>query len=148
MRSFDSPAAFAAFLQGVARTVPQAEHKAMETASAHHLAEVQKIPGRYHDGWASLADATKADRVRKGFPEDEPLLRTGALRKSYKRRVINARLASVGSNDPRAPLFENGTSKMPPRPVLGTAAKQDGKNVAEIIGQRMHRHLLGGSVED
>lgn len=145
-QSFASFAAFAAYLEGIARTAPYAERAGLNKASEHMLEAIQKIPGVYQGGWEELADRTKKDRIKRGFSENDPLLRSGELKKSYFRRVINTRHAKVGSGDPRAPWFETGTRYMPPRPVIGTAVAKEGKNCSSIIGDRMHKHLITGTV--
>ena len=143
MRTFDSFSAFAAYLESLARTAPQAEHKAMDEASQDVLTAAKAMPGRYQTGWPQLAAATKADRVRRGFSPNDPLLRTGELRDSYQRNVADHRHAEIGSNDKRAAWFEMGTSRMPPRPVLLTAGTEREKPVHDIIGRRIYRHLCG-----
>lgn len=142
-RSFDSFAAFASHLEHLARTAPQAEHKAMDEASTDVLTAAKAMPGHYQEGWPQLAGPTQEQRVRLGFSANDPLLRTGGLRDSYQRRVVDHRHASIGSNDKRAPWFEYGTSKMPPRPVLLRAAIEREKHVHDIIGRRIIRHLSG-----
>lgn len=82
--------------------------------------------GTYQDGegpfpaWANLAEATVDDRLRKGFTPDDPLLRTGDLRKSITTKV-DGNVAGIGSESPIALYQEQGTSKIPPRPFLGPA---------------------------
>lgn len=96
-------------------------------------------------GWAELADATKDDRVRRGFSENDPGLRTGAMRDSIG-IAVGAREAVVGSNDDHLVWFELGTSKQPPRSVLGIAAVHKGPQVARILGQGAVKALTGGGV--
>ena len=69
-----------------------------EEVTNHVTSEAAKIVrdnakgriGDYQDhvgpfkAWAPLAESTKADRVAKGYPEDEPLLREGVLRDSIE----------------------------------------------------------------
>ena len=141
--SFTSFAQFAAHIRHIERTAPQVEHHAMDEASKHFLDAVHAIPGVYQAGWAELEEATQADRVRRGYSANDPLLRSGGLRDSYQRRVLDNRHAIVGSDDPRAPWFENGTRHMPPRPVIGAADAQHGKRIADGIGRHVHHHLIG-----
>ena len=104
-------------------------------AVTSHIAEVgakaiqedaQRRIGSYQDGeggfpaWANLAPATVDDRIRKGFTPDDPLLRTGDLRKSYARHVSGSE-ATIGSPSLIALYQEQGTATIPPRPVLGPA---------------------------
>jgi hypothetical protein len=44
--------------------------------------EAKSAIGTYRYHWSELADATKEDRAKKGFSEDEPGLRTGEMRDS------------------------------------------------------------------
>lgn len=146
---FDSISAFAAHMGRLVQTLPAAETRAVTGASAVILAEARSIPGHYQSAvgpapaWPALAESTRRDRVRKGFTPDDPLLRTGELARSYQSKVTSPRSAEVGSDDPRAPLFEFGTSRMPPRPVLLTAAVRKEPETHLIAGQAIFTHLTG-----
>lgn len=69
-------------------------------------AEAQNSIGTYQPArgdtpaWAPLSEATKADRVAKGFTPDDPLLRTGELRDSIGVRPIDDDALLVGVFDP------------------------------------------------
>lgn len=143
MRSFTSFAQFAAHIRQIERTAPQVEHHAIDDASRHFLDAVHDIPGVYQTGWPGLEESTQADRVRHGYSADDPLLRNGTLRDSYQRHVLDHRHAVVGSDDPRAAWFENGTSRMPPRPILQAAEAAYGKHIADGIGLHVHHHIIG-----
>ena len=52
--------------------------------------------------------------------------------------------ATVGSTDPVMLWQELGTSKMPPRPVLGLALYRNIDKVQEIIGKFAARGIAGG----
>jgi hypothetical protein len=56
--------------------------------------------------------------------------------------------AVIGSNDQNLVYFELGTSRQSPRSVLGTAAHQTERHVAEIIGSGVVRALVGDGVVD
>ena len=144
-RSFDSLGALASFLEHVARTVPQAEESALDEASTFLLEKVKAIPGHYQSDpqWPALAEATVEDRTRKGFTPDDPLCRTGGFAESFHRHVEGPHRAEVGTDDPRAAMFEHGTSRMPPRPVLGAAKAQHEHHLEDIIGRRIQRHIGG-----
>ena len=96
-----------------------------------------------HSGlWNELAPSTKADRVQKGFSENEPLLRTGKLRDSIKVSV-HGPLAVVGSNEDIMVWQELGTHKIPPRPVLGLTAHKHGKDAASLVAATFVSQLFG-----
>jgi hypothetical protein len=124
------------------------EHEALEKAAKVVEAEAKKEIGSYQSAagpfvaWRDLADSTKDDRVKKGFPEDEPGLRTGEMRDSIE-HVVGEREAVVGSNDDHLVWFELGTDKQPPRSVLGLAAVHKGPEVARILGLSFVKNLMG-----
>lgn len=70
--------------------------------------------------WSPLAPATVADRIRKGFTPDDPLLRSGAMRSSIGFRN-DARELFVGSDSPIMMWQEMGTKRIPARSPLGGA---------------------------
>jgi hypothetical protein len=114
---------------------------AVEIAQAkigHYQDEVPPFPA-----WPELADSTKADRVRQGYPADEPLLRTGELRDSISHHV-EPMLLEVGSVDPVMKYQEHGTDKIPPRPVIGPAMLEIIPVAQEILGGALADVLAGG----
>lgn len=92
----------------------------------------QPAVGPFQD-WAPLAESTEADKARKGFPQEAPLLRTGEFRETWEHEVRGFE-AVVGSKDKRAPWFEFGTVNMPPRPVLGPAVIHNEHTLRRILG--------------
>lgn len=92
------------------------------------------------DAWAPLAQATMDQRVSKGFPANNPLLRSGELRDSITMRS-EGNGAIIGSTLDIALYQENGTENIPPRPFLGPAAGEvmDGapELIARVISARM-----------
>lgn len=72
------------------------------------------------DAWAPLATSTKADRVRQGYTEDDPLLRSGELRNSIESEVVGL-AAIVGTKSQIGFWQEIGTDRIPPRPFIGPA---------------------------
>lgn len=131
---------FAARLEKLAVTGIAPMLLALDAAAAiiEHEAKAEighyqrKNTGRF-EPWAELADSTKAERVRLGFSENEPLLRTGDLRDSISREVHGLE-AVVGSTSMIMVYQELGTDTIPPRAVLGLAAMRKSKQVAALIG--------------
>lgn len=78
--------------------------------------------GTYRYDWTPLAESTQADRVRQGWPADEPLLRTGALAASIQHKVETTPIGAEGlvySDDIIAFYQEMGTDRgIPPRSFL------------------------------
>jgi HK97 gp10 family phage protein len=110
------------------------------------LGEYQDSAGPFNS-WDELADFTKEDRVAKGFPENEPLLRTGELRDSIAHEVIGLE-AVIGSKDPIAEWQEFGTDHIPPRPFIGPASFENKDKVEGILGAATVRGLsYGGAIE-
>lgn len=144
-RTFNSVGALANFMEGIANSLPQAQHAALDEASTFLLEKVKAIPGNYQSDpvWPPLAEATVEDRVRKGFTPDDPLRRTGEFAESFDKHVDSPTRAEVGSNDERTGMVEYGTKRMPPRPVLGAAKVQHDKVMIEIVGRRIQRHIGG-----
>lgn len=128
-----------------------AEHQAMEQACLLVENEAKREIGTYQSGagpfvpWAELADSTKDDRARKGFPDNEPLLRTGTLRDSIEHKVGDKE-GCIGSDSPIAEYQELGTVHIPPRSFLGGAAVRKGPQVAQILGLSVVRALVGDAV--
>lgn len=99
------------------------------------------------DAWAELADATKADRVARGFTENDPLLRSGELRDGIKHEVEDWE-ATIGSEDPVMLFQELGTENMPPRPVLGTALWLNIDKIQQLVGFAAASGFVGGEPID
>jgi HK97 gp10 family phage protein len=133
---FERLAAEAGAQQGLEKAAKLLEEKAKEAIGQYHDA-VGPIPA-----WADLADATKEDRARLGFPEDEPLLRTGELRDSISHEV-SGNEAWIGSDSEIAEYHETGTSRMPPRPIFGTALYSNIDEAVDAIGHAAAVHISG-----
>ena len=148
MRTFNSGRAFAAFLLRMAAAEQQAVADGLAAAAKIVEDEAKASFGHYQArsgpfrAWAALADSTKRDRVRKGFPEDAPLLRTGHERDTIETRV-SGNDAFVGSDSKVLAYLEFGTEKMPPRRVLGGAAARKAREVGEAM-TRPTLDLLAG----
>ena len=139
---------FATFLAGAPIRLAAAEYSAMERAAKLVQAETRHEIGTYQSdagpfaAWAELADSTKQDRVRQGFTENDPGLRTGEMQASIG-YAVGVREAAVGSDEEKMEWFELGTSKQPPRSALGGAAFRKAPEVAQILGQSAVMALLG-----
>ncbi|MEQ1694783.1 MAG: hypothetical protein ABL901_02985 [Hyphomicrobiaceae bacterium] len=102
--------------------------------------EAKSAIGTYKYGWPRLSARTVV-RKRTG---DKPLLETGKLQASFKVKS-GPHTATVYSDDPKAGYFERGTSKMPPRPILGPAihhARAEAQKALLADVQSMFRRSL------
>jgi len=115
---------------------------AIETTAKEEIGHYQAAAGPFA-AWEPLADSTVADRVSKGFTPDDPLLRTGELQDSIVHEVGDWE-ATVGSTDPVMIFHEFGTSKMPPRPVIGPALFHNAEHVQKLIGDAAVSVFVGG----
>lgn len=147
MMEFRSLADLAGHIERIAAEADA--QKGLEKAAKLLEVKAKDAVGEYHDAvgkapaWAELADATKADRVAKGFAEDEPLLRTGELRDSIGHQVEGSE-AWIGSDSELAEYHEFGTSHMPPRPIFGTALYENIDEAVSAIGHEATAHISGG----
>jgi hypothetical protein len=125
-----------------------AEHEALERAAQIVEKEAKASVGEYQGqagpfvAWAELAPATKFDRAGKGFPENEPELRTGEMRDSIEHTIIG-REAHIGSNSDVLYWQEVGTKNMPPRSILGGAAVRKTDEVLADISSEVITALSG-----
>jgi hypothetical protein len=116
----------------------------VEKAAKDKIGEYQGQAGQFV-GWAQLADSTMDDRVRQGFSEDEPGLRSGKMRDSIEHKV-GFQEVQIGSDDDNLVWFELGTVKQPPRSVLGGAAFEEAPKIVEHLGVAMEAFLIGKGV--
>lgn len=134
----------------MAAEVVIAEHEALEKGAEIVEKEAKDAIGVYQTqagpfaAWAELADATKADRVARGYSENDPELRTGDLRDSIEHTVLGHE-AHIGSDSEIMVFQELGTATMPARSILGGAAVRKGPEVAMIAGSEVVAALIGGS---
>ena len=143
-------------LSNIKHEMPKNVRAVLTKAALMIERDAKQSVGTYQDaappfaGWAELADSTKDDRVRKGFSENEPELRTGALRDSYGHDVEMTGPMSgeavIGSNSDVAVWQELGTKNMPPRTIIGGAAVRQSPKVAALIGKSVHMALVGEEV--
>jgi HK97 gp10 family phage protein len=152
MKEFGSMAKFAEHLVMMsAGGFALAMHSSMSAIGALVEARAKEEIGEYQpavgpfQAWPELAQATKDDRVRQGYSENDPLLRTGELRDSVSHESAGLEVA-IGSTSDVMVYHEFGTSKMPARPVLGTAAFSSKDKIMEILGAAAVIGLSGGHV--
>lgn len=138
---FSNMGAFATFLQSNLSS-RIAKLPLLEVAAQVIEVEAKSIMGEYQRNnmgpfvkWKELTPYTKRERLRLGYSENNPLVRSGKLRNSITHDTdVSGLEAIVGSDDQRMVYTELGTSKMPPRPVLGLAAYRTRKKVVNLLG--------------
>jgi phage gpG-like protein len=149
MKEFSSFGTFAAHLGRLALIGEEVTHhvteegaKIIQKGAQAKLGEYQEYTGPFN-AWAELADSTKADRVAQGFPENEPLLRTGTLHDSIE-ISCSGNHAVVGSNDEVALYQEVGTDRgIPPRPFLGPAGFEAKQPIGVMAANTMIAWVSG-----
>lgn len=151
-RAFTSMNAFAAHLL-VRQALVVAELRtglkfvttAIKDTAQAELGHYQSQVGPF-EAWKELADATKEDRVSQGFTENDPLLRSGALKESINDEVV-ALDGYVGSDNDEAVWMELGTDKAPPRSYLGPAVIHNEDLIKEVLGAALVTGILGSGVK-
>jgi phage gpG-like protein len=116
---------------------------AIENTAREEFGVYQPKVGEF-PAWKQLADATQEERERQGFTPNDPLLRTGDLQDSLAHETEGFE-AVIGSTSEIMVFHEMGTSKMPPRPVLGPAAVRNEKTIEKVIGAAVVAGLIGGA---
>ena len=142
MREFD----LFRFAEFVAHDLPhdvqRARERALEVGAQIIQKEARRVIGTYDYGWEQLAESTQADREKKGYPANEPLLRSGEMRDSIHYQIIaKGHLAEIGSDSDVAVYQELGTSTIPARPFLAGAAVKTEKQIKKVV-----RQMVGGAV--
>lgn len=100
--------------------------------------------------WESLADATVLERHRLGYPDDEPLLRTGAIRDAITTWPGNGPrewMVGIPAGDPSAAAglaAEVGTPHEPQRAFLGPAVIEVGHDIGGHVGGMVEAVIKGG----
>src|ERR1700689_3980698 len=85
---------FTAHLQKLIAGMPAFETAILSRIGARVTTAAKDKIGEYQDeagpfaAWAPLAESTKEDRLREGYSEDNPELRTGELRDSIEYVVV------------------------------------------------------------
>jgi HK97 gp10 family phage protein len=151
VREFESVLAFAEHLVVLKHELHKhTEHglekalQIIQTDAEQQIGHYQEAAGRFPE-WAPLADSTEAEKARLGYPADAPLLREGDLQHSFSHEV-EGNEGIVGSTDPTMVYHEFGTSKMPPRPVMGPAVFNNRNKVEKIIGRALVEAIVDGEV--
>ena len=150
-KEFSSFGGLARHLTGVAVTVKVAEHHGLKQVAQLVEATAKAEIGHYQPkvgpfpAWAPLADSTEAQKAAKGYPAGAPLEASGQMRDNITHQVEGDE-AVIGSPDERMVYHEFGTSKMPPRPVLGPAVYSNKAKIEQIIGKAVVAGLMGGQV--
>jgi len=152
MKQFNGLGAFLEHMATVAARQNVALHQGLKKCAVLVEKTAKEEIGVYQSeigdfpGWVELADATKADRLRQGFTENDPELRTGELRDSISHE-IDGETAAVGSTSDIMVYQELGTDRIPPRPVLGPAALRNKESIQKILSHSVAEGLLYGSGE-
>ncbi|WP_182056506.1 hypothetical protein [Pantoea sp. ME81] len=111
--------------------------KEIEETAKEEIGVYQPAVGPF-EAWSPLAESTKADRVRSGFTEDDPLLRSGELKNSIESEVVGL-AAIVGTKSEIGLWQEVGTDRIPPRPFIGPAYVRKIDPLMESIGRAISR---------
>jgi HK97 gp10 family phage protein len=119
----------------------------VERRSKEKVGEYQDQTGPFV-AWQELADFTKEDRLKQGYTENDPGLRSGEMRDSIGHALSTDSLeVQIGSNDQNMVYFELGTSKQPPRSVLGGAMADSLTKIEEVIEKSLFTVLASGKPE-
>lgn len=137
MKTFSSPAAFAAFLPTLALEVEHEHHKLLEKAGVIVEKEAKRVIGTYDYGWPSLAPSTLEKKSA-----DTPLLETGEMRDSIE-HAVHGHEVEIGSNNDKALWQELGTKTIPPRSFLGGALQHKAGEIVKEIGQGIVKIIEG-----
>jgi len=152
MREFKSFGAFAVFLgrlsvDSTALTGEVAEEigKVVEARAKGEIGHYQPGGGGF-EPWAPLTQATELRKVAMDYPINSPLLGSGEMRDSISHTVVRRMLGAtvvVGSTDEKMIYHEVGTSKMPPRPVIGPAMFHAKEDIEKIARDALLALLIG-----
>lgn len=149
MKIFNNPGKFAKHLVALIASEKIAVTKGLDKAATIVEKEAKKEIGTYQpevgpfQDWAELADSTKEDRLKKGYTENDPLLRSGDLRNSISHQTKEL-TAQIGSTSDIMIYQEFGTTFIPPRPVLGPAAFKNKEKIKKILGSAAVTGLIDG----
>lgn len=117
-----------AVLQAASEAIGVLVEKTAKAEIGHYQEAVGPFPA-----WAELADSTKESRLAAGYTENDPLLASGELQESFSHQSTALEVI-VGTPEEKMIYLEFGTSKMPPRPVLGPAVFTNKEKIEAIAG--------------
>ncbi len=115
-----------AYLGACAHVCTPALERSVHQATDLLAANMRKKFGTYQPAvggfpaWAPLAESTKEQRVKQGYTPNDPLLRSGTMRGTTYSHASGT-TGEAGVNSPIMVYHEAGTSRIPPRPVVGPA---------------------------
>lgn len=143
-----TPLQFIAEMQRIQATMDDAIRDGLKEAAEIVEEEAKDRIGNYQSAagpfkaWKQLDPSTQTRRTAEGFTANDPLERTGDLKKSIEHKV-GRNEAVIGSNDEAALPNEMGTADAPPRSFLGGALYSKTDEVVDAIGKRVFRHITG-----
>jgi HK97 gp10 family phage protein len=142
-KKFDSIRDYLRHFEKIDLQYPKAEKALLEVVGAETEAKAKEMFGHYQrenmgpfDEWEELKKETKDDRVSKGYKPNDPLLREGNLRDSISHSVSN-KSVTVGSTSQIMVYQEFGTSRIPPRAVLGPAMFRMKQRIKTLAAKAM-----------
>lgn len=134
-------------MREAAARMPAVKLAALRKAGEMVRDEAKGLIGTEDQAWAPLADSTVEEKQRLGYvgkvSATDPLLRTGELRASIQVGEVTPEHVTVGSDDPIAAYQEFGTTKIPPRPFIGTALFREEHKIEAEIGEAIAHSLRG-----
>ena len=146
MKEFSSFGDFSKHHEGLIAGMPAVElfmlqriGVAVKERAKEKIGDYQAEAGPFA-AWSPLADSTKKDRLRAGYSEDDPLLRTGELRDSIDYVVIVPEVV-IGSPLDIALWQEMGTVTIPARSFLGGAAFELTPELLAMAGTKLESYL-------
>ena len=154
MKHFDSFGAFALHLATRTTEVRHEVERGLESAAERIEATARSEFGVYQPAqgpfpaWDPLGDATQAERAMLGFTPNDPLLRAGDLQAAVTHEVDRGDLSAVvgvpdGKLGDVMVAQELGTSRIPPRPVLGPAAYRNKEAIRKLVGAAVVAGIVG-----
>ena len=153
MKEFGDIASFVKHMQTVAITQQTAARRGLNNAAKIVEKQAKAKIGEYQEqtgpfiAWAELAESTKADRVRQGYSENDPLLRSGEMRDSIGTAMsLDGMEVQIGSDSDIAVYQELGTKHIPPRSFLGGAVSDKLPEIGQAIGREFVSALVGEEV--
>ena len=141
---FNSLGEFAAHVATVQADIRAAEEAAVVKGCKIVQRTAKGMIGHEQPFWQGLKPETIARKARG----NTPLLETGELRASIEmsapHREVDEVVGYVGSNNEKAVFHELGTSKVPARPFLATAAAGKEREIHEMTGRLIFGALVHG----